>query len=150
MTWILENDIEGCYLEPIYEYTVLGEKRIKVIPLIDGEDVLNNINKKEYVKQIVSEVLYEGVKDQIEAFKKGFDYVFPHQLLDLFAPSELQMLISGASTISVEEMRQYTIYENCNPNDLFMGEFWSIVEKYTQHELSLFLYFVTGNWEAYC
>lgn len=52
-------------------------------------------NKREYVELIARQRLTESVKDQVSALVSGFYEIVPKDLIGIFAPNELQLLISG-------------------------------------------------------
>jgi E3 ubiquitin-protein ligase HECTD1 len=52
-------------------------------------------NLEEYVELVTDFCLNSGIRRQMDAFKVGFDRVFPMEKLFLFNPSELQMILCG-------------------------------------------------------
>jgi E3 ubiquitin-protein ligase HECTD1 len=65
----------------------------------NGEnEVVNMDNIDEYVELVLDFCLNVGIRRQLEAFRAGFDLVFPMEKLFLFSPTELQMILCGDQT----------------------------------------------------
>merc|ERR1712216_117867 len=54
-------------------------------------------NLKEYLEGVTEQVLGRGVTRQLDAFREGFDEVFPLRHLAVFMPEELEQHIRGDS-----------------------------------------------------
>jgi len=52
-------------------------------------------NVEEYVEKCLDFYLNTGIKEQVMAFRQGFDLVFPLSSLTAFTPEEVQVLLSG-------------------------------------------------------
>ena len=52
-------------------------------------------NVERYLQQLFNCFVHDTVKVQIEAFKEGFEKVFPIELLKFFDSQELEVLIGG-------------------------------------------------------
>eukprot|EP00252_Welwitschia_mirabilis_P001954 TRINITY_DN11917_c0_g1_i1.p1 TRINITY_DN11917_c0_g1~~TRINITY_DN11917_c0_g1_i1.p1 ORF type:complete len:1272 (-),score=268.49 TRINITY_DN11917_c0_g1_i1:159-3632(-) len=113
-----------------------------------GEDIYVNLaNMEEYVNLVVDATINTGVMPQIEAFKKGFNEVFPLSSLQIFFETELDCLFCGvqhlwrAETLS-EHMKfdhGYTVGSPHITNLLeIMGEFNPLQQR-------AFMQFVTGS-----
>jgi E3 ubiquitin-protein ligase TRIP12 len=57
-------------------------------------------NLEEYVDLVVDATVGEGVARQMEAFKGGFQQVFPLMAIRLFGEEELERLICGCVTLT--------------------------------------------------
>ena len=55
-----------------------------------GEEVVTVDNVEEYVSATLDFVLDRGIRRQMNAFRKGFNAVFPIERLGSFAPEEVQ------------------------------------------------------------
>ena len=58
-----------------------------------GEKVVTLDNVDEYVSATLDFILDHGICKQMNAFRKGFDAVFPIERLGSFAPAEVSSLI---------------------------------------------------------
>ncbi|KAG8236028.1 hypothetical protein J437_LFUL015406, partial [Ladona fulva] len=59
----------------------------------DREVLLENI--EEYAESLTSFCLEGGIRSQMEAFRKGFDRVFPMSKLRAFSPEEVRVMLCG-------------------------------------------------------
>ena len=89
--------------------SVYGFENIELKP--DGENIdvtLDNI--EEYVELVTDLCLRSGIQRQMEAFRSGFNRVFPMEKLFPFSPSELQTILCGdqAPQWSREDILNYT------------------------------------------
>jgi E3 ubiquitin-protein ligase TRIP12 len=113
-----------------------------------GSDILVTIrNLEEYVSLVFDKLLLSGIKPFAEAFKNGFNKVFPIDNLKCFTSSELEEVICGCS----QENWDYDLLsENIIPNHgydknsyIFKGLLEIMVEM-NSFERKFFLMFVTG------
>ena len=66
------------------------------------------------------------------------------ELVEIFSPSELEILISGKSEIDVEDLKKHTKLRELNKDDIIVKWFWEIVENMDQDTLANLLFFITG------
>jgi hypothetical protein len=71
--------------------------------------------------------------------------VIPADLLSVFHPHELDVIINGRSQIDISDLKQHTVYTGYTTNDQVILWFWEFVYKLNQEQLSKLLHFVTGN-----
>ncbi|KAJ8045570.1 E3 ubiquitin-protein ligase HECTD1 [Holothuria leucospilota] len=95
-----------CYNPPssVYGYTTHNLKP-------NGGDIPVTIeNAEEYIKLVTDFCLHIGIKKQMEAFKAGFNEVFPMDKLQSFSANELQTLMCGdqAPNWTREDILNYT------------------------------------------
>ncbi|PIK60002.1 putative E3 ubiquitin-protein ligase HECTD1 isoform X1 [Apostichopus japonicus] len=95
-----------CYNPPssVYGYTTHNLKP-------NGSEIPVTIeNAEEYIKQVTDFCLHSGIKKQMEAFKGGFNEVFPMDKLQSFSSGELQTLMCGdqAPNWTREDILNYT------------------------------------------
>ena len=63
---------------------------------VDGMEIpVTSKNAQQYVDLVVDAVLGSGIRSQVEAFKKGFNCIFPINKLRLFYEDEIELLICG-------------------------------------------------------
>ena len=79
------------------ENEVTGERReVDLIP--DGSQIsVTNQNKFRYIYMVADFRLNRRIKQQTDAFIKGFHEIIPLNWLSIFNEREIQMLISGAA-----------------------------------------------------
>jgi|JI6StandDraft_1071083.scaffolds.fasta_scaffold19299_2 hypothetical protein len=99
--WILENEIDES-MEIVFSYTtcVLGET--KVVPLCENGDniLVNQINKKEYVKALCKAKMTDQIREQSRAFMQGLESVIPYSILRNINYKELGIYLAGMPTIN--------------------------------------------------
>lgn len=62
----------------------------------DADDkMVNMINLEEYVSLVLDATLNAGILRQVEAFRSGFNQVFPIKYLQIFTEEELERLLCG-------------------------------------------------------
>ncbi|XP_075250288.1 apoptosis-resistant E3 ubiquitin protein ligase 1-like isoform X2 [Convolutriloba macropyga] len=165
--YILENDVTDLEMtfteeenDPITSNTTVH----KLIP--HGHTVpVTNENKKFYLDQLVQFKLVSSTKAEVDEFRRGFEAVIPSELLSLFSENEVELMLCGASQISVADFQANCDCPQSTPRTgssiLFSGNrettglhsrfsktlgwFWCLVENMTQEELGLLLQFITGS-----
>ena len=72
--------------------------------------------------------------------------VIEPELLSMFFPDEIQLLISGGlNEIDIGDLRQNTTYNGYSANDSYIKEFWAYLESLPNRQKVKFLFFVTGT-----
>jgi E3 ubiquitin-protein ligase TRIP12 len=84
------NDIAALELEFSLAQGSLSEKK--------RDDFVTVDNLGDYLNLVKDVYLGEGIRQQIEAFRTGFNQFFPIVNLQVFTPPELGLLISGTSS----------------------------------------------------
>jgi len=77
------------------DFTLPGYPDIELVENGSQVDV-TNWNVEEYLKEIINFTIGKGVSKQIEAFRKGFNSVFPISNLSIFDNDELVLLFGGS------------------------------------------------------
>lgn len=146
LLWILENDITDVITE---DFSVIEEQfgEEKVVDLIpNGRNIpVTEENKREYVNAQVRYRLTTSVKDQLEAFVRGFHDIIPAELIAIFDEQELELLISGLPEIDVDDWKAHTEYHNYTANSPQVIWFWRVVRNMSNEERAKLLQFVTGT-----
>lgn len=143
---MLDNDIDGIFeLTFSVEADDFGSTRIVDLKP-DGRTIpVTNENKAEYVQLLVQNRLTVSIKDQIEAFQKGFDEIIPRDLVRIFSATELQLLLNGLPDINVEDWRANTELHQFQQSDSTVTWFWRAVRSFDQEERAKLLQFSTGS-----
>ncbi|CAL5389539.1 unnamed protein product [Camellia sinensis] len=117
--------------------------------LTSGPDpkMVNMTNLEEYVSLIVDATINAGVCRQMEAFKSGFNQVFPIKHLQFFSEEELERLLCGErefwtqSNELLDHIKFDHGYTSSSPPILNLLE---IIREFNQELQRAFLQFVTG------
>ncbi|XP_072288236.1 E3 ubiquitin-protein ligase HECTD1-like [Pyxicephalus adspersus] len=114
----------------------------------NGEDEMVTIdNAEEYVDLMFDFCMLTGVQKQMEAFRSGFNKVFPMEKLGSFSPEEVQMILCGnqSPSWSAEDIINYTEpklgYTRESPGFL---RFVRVLCGMSSDERKAFLQFTTG------
>ena len=88
----------------------------------------------------------EKVMRSIGYLQKGLYKVIPMDLLKVFQPYELEMLIYGVPYIDVKDWKTNTDYKGeYNQDHKIIRWFWEVVETFDQNQLANLLKFSTGS-----
>ncbi|KAJ8532872.1 hypothetical protein K7X08_015761 [Anisodus acutangulus] len=103
-------------------------------------------NLEEYVLLIVDATLNSGISRQIEAFKSGFDQVFPIRHLQVFTADELERLLCGECGFwnSNELLDQIKFDHGYTANSPPVINLLEIMREFDSKQQRAFLQFVTG------
>jgi len=117
--------------------------------LITGGKVVSvtNENKISYIHLMARFRMYTQIKDQLQAFTRGFRALLNTTWLQLFSAPELQKLISGdTEDIDLEDLRKHTqYYGGFHNSHRVIAWLWDILQnEFTPEERKLFLRFVTS------
>jgi HECT-domain (ubiquitin-transferase) len=89
------------------------------------------------------------VKEQLKHFLVGFYEVIPEALLTIFDFQELELLMCGLPTISLEDWKKNTDYagelERKGDSHKVAQWFWSVLEEFEDDQKASLLQFVTGT-----
>eukprot|EP00050_Salpingoeca_kvevrii_P020950 m.104435 g.104435 ORF g.104435 m.104435 type:complete len:806 (-) comp9103_c4_seq1:114-2531(-) len=148
LLWILENDISG--MEGDYTFSIDTDwfGKIHTVDLIpNGRDInVTNDNKKEYVRLVAHNKLFEAIREQVTHFKEGFHEVIPESEIAIFDDQELEMIISGLPEIDVEDLRANTEYgASYSVHSPQIQWFWRAVRSFDREERLKLIQFVTGT-----
>lgn len=117
---------------------------MELIP--DGANILvTDENKAEYVRLMAHHRMTAAISPQIDAFLSGFYDLVPPELVCIFSPTELELLICGLPEVNIEELRQQTEYHQYRAGDDIIVWFWDALRSFNREERALFLQFVTGT-----
>jgi E3 ubiquitin-protein ligase TRIP12 len=92
--------------------------------------------------------LVEGVSKQFEAFREGFETVFPLSQLSVFYPEELEKLFCGNNN---DQWDSKMLSDCCHPDHGYNHEsrvikfLYEVLSSYSAEEQRKFLQFVTGS-----
>ncbi|CAJ0938293.1 unnamed protein product, partial [Mesorhabditis belari] len=123
--------------------------KVNTVDLVPGGRALpvTNENKISYIHKMAKYRVYTQTRHQQKAFVDGFQSVLNPEWLFLFAPHELQHLISGTTTdIDLQDLRKHVqYYGGFHSNHRLIKWLWQILESdFSAEERRLFLKFVTS------
>lgn len=129
------------------ENEVTGERR--EVDLIPGgsQIAVTNKNKFRYIYMVADFRLNRRIKEQADAFVRGFHELIPLHWLQIFNEREMQMLISGAQQgLNVKDLMKHTKYiGGFSASSSTIKNFWKMVEtEFSPEEQSKLLKFVTS------
>ncbi|XP_059376450.1 E3 ubiquitin-protein ligase HECTD1 isoform X7 [Carassius carassius] len=114
----------------------------------NGEDEMVSMeNAEEYVELMFDFCMHTGIQKQMEAFREGFNKVFPMEKLSSFSHKEVQMILCGNQSPSwtAEDIVNYTEpklgYTRDSPGFL---RFVRVLCGMSSDERKAFLQFTTG------
>ncbi|XP_055274173.1 E3 ubiquitin-protein ligase HECTD1 isoform X5 [Moschus berezovskii] len=134
-------NFQFCPSSRIYGFTAVDLKP-------SGEDEMITMdNAEEYVDLMFDFCMHTGIQKQMEAFKDGFNKVFPMEKLSSFSHEEVQMILCGNQSPSwaAEDIINYTEpklgYTRDSPGFL---RFVRVLCGMSSDERKAFLQFTTG------
>jgi hypothetical protein len=101
-------------------------------------------SRVEFVTLLRHLKLHE-VDRQLAAMRRGFHFVAPVRLLQLFTWQQLEELVAGKPDIDVEDLKRHTLYSGGNAQTPVIRYFWKTFEGLDQTERSAFIRFVWGR-----
>ncbi|XP_059216433.1 ubiquitin-protein ligase E3B [Stomoxys calcitrans] len=104
-------------------------------------------NKLVYIHYMAYFHMNTQIREQTQAFNRGFRSIVNPEWLSLFSPPELQRLISGDTVpLDLRDLRKHTqYYGGFHDSHRVIGWLWDILAKdFSEEEKKLFLKFVTS------
>lgn len=81
----------------------------------------------------------------IENLRYGIYKIIPADLISVFEPHELDMIINGRKNIDISDLKNNIKYTGYHATDEVVRWFWSYVDSLSPEKLEHMLHFVTGN-----
>jgi E3 ubiquitin-protein ligase HUWE1 len=112
----------------------------------NGRNVpVTDANKMDYIRLISHHSMTSAIRSQIDCFLQGFHELVPAELISIFSPTELELLISGLPDIDIDDLRMNTDYHQYRSSEPYIVWFWDVLRSFTREERALFLQFITGT-----
>jgi ubiquitin-protein ligase E3 A len=114
----------------------------------NGSEIpVTNSNRQEYVDLYVKWRFIYSIQKQFDAFLNGFKMVVNNQdILHLFRPEELELMICGSPDLDFDALERNTKYaDGFTKEDPLIVSFWKIVKDFTDENKKKFLAFCTGS-----
>ncbi|XP_053625281.1 ubiquitin-protein ligase E3B [Plodia interpunctella] len=142
-----QGDISSLELTFSVDEERLGE--IVTHELIPGGKAVpvTNENKINYIHLMAHFRMHTQIKDQTNAFIKGFRTIINPEWLSLFSTPELQRLISGDNVpLDLRDLRRHTqYYGGFHDSHRVVCWLWDVLQRdFSEHERAMFLKFVTS------
>jgi E3 ubiquitin-protein ligase HUWE1 len=144
---ILEYNLADIGLELTFSIEDHSFGRSQTIDLIpNGRNVhVTEESKEEYVRLICQNRMTTAIQSQIKSYLDGFYELVNPELIAIFTPRELELLISGLPDIDVLDLKKNTEYTGWKATDKEIEWFWNIMFSLSRKEKASFLQFVTGS-----
>ncbi|XP_062521457.1 E3 ubiquitin-protein ligase TRIP12-like isoform X2 [Corticium candelabrum] len=147
-TKIKELTVDGCSIEDLHlDFRLPGNDAIELKS--GGKDVVVTVeNLDEYLQLLCRWSLVDGVADQFQAFRDGFNAVFPLSTLQMFDPHEMGELLCGSEH---DKWDCKGLVEHCRPDHGYTHDsravqmLFEIMSTYDSQDQRSFLQFVTGS-----
>lgn len=145
LKWVIDNDPSPLALTFTVEHNEFGVTReVELKPGGSNIEVTQS-NKNEYVDLLVKHKLSDQAKEQVQEFLKGLYDVVPLNLLKIFDPKEVELMISGLPEISINDLEKHTEYVGYTKDSQIIKNFWKVMRSYDTNLKAGFLQFVTGT-----
>ena len=111
-----------------------------------GRDVVvTESNRLEFAQALVNYHLRDSIRGAVAAFCEGFYRVIPAQLVQMFTPKELQLLVSGPVDVDVEGLKLNCKVKGYTSTGQMLQWFWSVLKSFTTQQRRRLIGFVTGK-----
>ncbi|XP_050345337.1 ubiquitin-protein ligase E3B [Nymphalis io] len=142
-----QGDISSLELTFSVDEERLGE--IVTHELVPGGKAIpvTNENKINYIHLMAHFRMHTQIKDQTNAFIKGFRTIINPEWLSLFSTPELQRLISGDNVpLDLRDLRRHTqYYGGFHDSHRVVCWLWDVLQRdFSENERAMFLKFVTS------
>jgi len=144
---ILEYNLGDLCLDLTFSVEDHSFGRNQVVDLIpNGRNVpVTEENKAKYVSLVCQNRMTTAISSQIKAYLDGFYELVSKDLIQIFTPRELELLISGLPDIDMHDLKKNTDYNGWKATDRQIEWFWNVLFSLTRNQKASFLQFVTGS-----
>eukprot|EP01041_Mallomonas_annulata_P000793 gene793-1538_t len=144
---ILEYPLEELGLELTFSADTHTFGKYEVIDLIpNGRNVtVTDENKTDYVRLVAHHRMTTAIRSQIDSFLQGFHDLAPAELVSIFSPTELELLICGLPDVDMDDLKFNTEYHQYRETDQVIIWLWDVLRGFSREERAMFLQFVTGT-----
>lgn len=145
ITWIQDpnNDPSDLCLN----FTVDSGNGSEGIELCEGgkDIMLTRENTNEFIDLLTQYYLYKESANQIDALKKGFQFVLKPSLFTLFTSTEIGSIICGEQKTDVEELiKNFDLIPPLTPEHPIVVMFFKIIRRWNNDMISRLLLFMTS------
>ncbi|KAI3512096.1 hypothetical protein L1887_19286 [Cichorium endivia] len=110
------------------------------------KETVSMTNLEEYIKLVVDATINSGIMKQMEAFKSGFNQVFPIKNLEIFTDEELERLLCGESeTWNSNQLSDLIKFDHgYTASSPPIIHFLEVIQEFDYEQQKAFVKFVTG------
>ena len=143
------SDVEGLGLDfTVTDRSMSDGSTFSTCDLLpNGSNIpVTSQNRSHYVHLMAHHLLHRQIRRQVNAFTQGFRSLIPPETLQVFAPSELGLLISGeGGKINVNDLANSTMYSGgYDDQHESIKLLWSVLAEFEESDQRAFLKFVTA------
>eukprot|EP00934_Nitzschia_sp_Nitz4_P006861 Nitzschia sp. Nitz4//scaffold116_size91068//11601//24470//NITZ4_004949-RA/size91068-processed-gene-0.22-mRNA-1//1//CDS//3329533551//6851//frame0 len=144
---ILEYNLGDLGLELTFaiEDHSFGDRKLKELIPGGSKIPVTEQNKEKYVSLVCQHRMTNAIASQINAYLDGFYELVSRDMISIFTPRELELLISGLPDIDVDDLKRNTDYVGWKATDTQIQWFWNVLFSLSRNEKAAFLQFVTGS-----
>ncbi|KAG7352855.1 HECT-domain ubiquitin-transferase [Nitzschia inconspicua] len=144
---ILEYDLGDLGLDLTFSIEDHSFGTSQTVDLIeDGRNVpVTEENKAKYVSLVCQHRMTTAISSQIKSYLDGFYELVSKDLIQIFTPRELELLISGLPDIDILDLKKNTDYVGWKATDQQIEWFWNVMFSLSRKQKASFLQFVTGS-----
>lgn len=142
---IFIKNYEGDIRDLCLTFSLSNNDRKEEDLIAGGKNVeVNNSNKIRYVNLVAKQYVYTSIKSYTAWFFSGLNEIVSKSHLSMFCAPELHILISGCSTINIDDWKDNYRLRGYIPGDSNVSRFWKIVESLDEADKALLLKFCTA------
>ena len=145
LKWLIDNDPAPLSLTFTVEQNEFGLNREVELKPGGASIEVTQANKNEYIDLLVKHKLSDQAKKQVQEFLQGLYDVVPRNLLRIFDPKEVELMISGLPEININDLEKHTEYAGYSKDSVIIRWFWKTLRSYDTNLKAGFLQFVTGT-----
>ena len=144
---ILDYNLEDIGLDLTFSTVTYWFGRAQTVDLIpNGRNIpVTESDKEKYVDLVCQHRMTTSIEKQVDAFLHGFYDLVKPELISVFNPRELELIISGMPDIDILDLKKNTDYHGWKPADKEITWFWNILFSLSKSDKAAFLQFVTGS-----
>ena len=136
--------VDLCLSFSVNDGALGGLEEHALVPGGDKVDV-TSANRHQYIHAVAKYYLHDRLRAQAGAFFHGLYQALDRDLLGIFSPPELQILISGASTgINVDDLKSHCRYNGYSGLERTIINFWAVFDAMSERDRALLVKFVTS------
>ncbi|CDW52065.1 WWE and DUF4414 and HECT domain containing protei n [Trichuris trichiura] len=145
--YLLENPVSQLGYDITFSLEVeeFGVRDLRDLKENGRSTLVTDQNKQEYVNLVCQMKMTGAIRQQLNAFLKGFYEIIPKELISIFNEQELELLISGLPIIDIDDLQQNTEYHKYTKSSVQIQWFWRAVRSFDHADRAKLLQFVTGT-----
>uniref|UniRef100_F1KRU4 HECT-type E3 ubiquitin transferase n=1 Tax=Ascaris suum TaxID=6253 RepID=F1KRU4_ASCSU len=146
LIYIKDNDPEDLDLYFAVDEQFYGQTQTVELREGGANEKVTEANKDEYIELVIKWRFVSRVEAQMKALMKGVHELVPSNLLSIFDPNELELLVCGLQKIDVKDWKDNTLYKGgYAPNHPVIHNFWKCILSFDNEMRARVLQFVTGT-----